>query len=177
MISFDISDEARKAIAADKHNWEPRGNTIHDCMEAYLTGADPVDPGDYREWVEPLLEHPLLNRYECLAAEFRLVDKRCRYAGSLDALLRGVGRDGKERTILMDLKTLKRAHSSTRSVAAQCGAYMSMLDQHFPSLLIDQCVGLFSKPGKVDIVVHEPQDCLDAWDQQWSKYQSWQPAF
>ena len=118
-----------------------------------------------------------MTNYKALAAEYRLVDKRCRYAGSFDALLTGAGRDGKQRTILLDLKTLKHAHSPTRSVAAQCGAYLSMLAQWHPTIWVDQCVGLFSKPGVVELVVHEPQDCLDAWDEQWGRFEAWTPPF
>ena len=171
-----MDDSARAAIARDKHNWQPRGETLHDLMQCHFEGK-PLEFGDYREWGEPLLKHPLLTRYKALACEFRLVDKRGRYAGSLDALLRGIGSDGKERTILMDLKTLKHPHSSTRSVAAQCGGYLSMLAQHFPTLWVDRVVGLFSKPGSVDLVTHSCQDCLDAWDQRWKDYCDWEPEF
>ncbi len=127
--------------------------------------SKPVDKGEYAEWIDPLLAYPLWDRYQPLAVEHRLVDKDGYYAGSFDCLLRGEGKDGKTKTILCDLKTLSRANSPTRSVATQLGAYLYLMTQWHPDILVDSCMGIFSKPGAVELVVHDPQECLDSWMQ------------
>ncbi|MEY3767689.1 MAG: Synechococcus phage, partial [Cyanobacteriota bacterium] len=74
-------------IMASKHEWEPRGNTVHGCLEQFLLHGDPGDPGDYGEWVTPLVSHPMWNTWKAVAVEHRLVDDRYSIAGSFDALL------------------------------------------------------------------------------------------
>ena len=127
-----------------------------------MTGEALLDPGPYAEWIDPLLAHPLFKQYEAIAVEHRMVSKDGFFAGSFDALLRGLDKSGKPQTILMDLKTLKHAHSPTRSIAKQAGAYICLLNDNH-KILVDRVVGVFSKPGSVEMVVEDPQDCIDAW--------------
>ncbi len=84
------------------------------------------------------------------------------FAGSFDGLLRGFDRDNQPITVLMDLKTLKHAGSPVRSIAKQAGAYITLLNDNH-KIFVDRVVGVFSKPGSVELVVEDPQDCIDAW--------------
>ena len=176
ICSFDLDQNARDRIAETKHIWEPRGNACHDALEAFLNGAQKAPEGDYAEWLGPLLSYPLWDRYGAIATEYRLVDKKGRYAGSCDFLLKGTDKAGKELTILGDLKS-KSANGKVGNHKCQLGAYAAMFAQHHPSLWIDRCIVVNSFPGRVELSTHETQECLDAWDEQWARYQSWQPAF
>ena len=135
-----------------------------------------LSEGEYGEWCQPLLEHPLWSRYEALASEYRLVDKKARFAGSLDFLLKGKDPKGNDRILLGDLKT-KSASGKCGDHKAQLGAYSSMLAQWHPTLWIDNCIVVNSFPGRVEITTYETQDCLDAWDEQWGRFEAWTPAF
>lgn len=174
ILSHDMTDHKRKRIEETKSQWEPRGNCVHQALEAFLTSKD-VEMGEYGEWIEPLIAHPLWTKYQPLAVEHRLVDKKeLYYAGSFDFLLKGT--DGK--IILGDLKTLARANSPTRSVATQLGAYLYLMSQWHPEIMVTRCMGVFSKPGKVELTVHEPQECLDAWMSSLDAHKSlYQPDF
>ena len=39
-----------------RHIWQPRGETVHYCLEQKMLGADDIDMGDYEEWAIPLFE-------------------------------------------------------------------------------------------------------------------------
>ena len=146
-------------------------------MECHLNGEAQLNWGEYGDWAEPLLAHPMLNRYKAIATEYRLVDKRKRYAGSLDFLMAGETPSGEHKVWLGDLKTKQRANSSIGDHRAQLGAYVSMLMQHHPSLVVDECVVVNSFPGRVEISVHTVQDCLAAWDDKFQAFQDWKPLF
>lgn len=177
VLSFDMDPSVRERIDATKASWAPRGTHVHNVLEQHLLGAAAMSHGDYGEWCEPLLSHPLWDRYKAIATEYRLVDKKMRYAGSLDFLLRGEDRNGKELTLLGDLKTKGNASSKVGDHKAQLGAYLSMLAQWHSDLWVDRCIVVNSFPGRVELTTYETQECLDAWDEQWGKYEAWQPVF
>ena len=177
ILSFDMTEFVKKKIAETKHLWEPRGNLLHNLVESHLCGEAQVAWGEYEEWGRPLLAHPILNRYKAIATEYRLVDKRKRYAGSLDFLMAGETPSGEHKVWLGDLKSKQRANSSIGDHRAQLGAYVSMLMQHHPSLVVDECVVVNSFPGRVEISVHTVQDCLAAWDDKFQAFQDWKPSF
>ena len=127
-----------------------------------MTGRPLPDFGAYAAWAEKLIAHPLWKQYEAIAVEHRMVSKDGFFAGSFDGLLRGLDKQGKPITVLMDLKTVKRANSPTRSIAKQAGAYITLLNDNH-QIFVDRVVGVFSKPGSVELVVEDPQDCIDAW--------------
>ena len=175
-LSFNQDDAAKQRIADTRHIWEPRGNTVHAVLQSYLEGAAVLSEGEFGEWCQPLLEHCLWSRYDALATEYRLVDKKARFAGSLDFLLKGKDPKGKDRILLGDLKT-KSATGKCGDHKAQLGAYASMLAQWHPTLWIDNCIVVNSFPGRVEITTYETQACLDAWDEQWGRFEAWTPAF
>ena len=171
-----MDPKVKAKIDETKHKWEPRGNTVHECLEAHLTGAAELDPGPYGEWVSALLQHPLWERYDCIACEHRMVSPDGFYAGSLDCLLRGEDKNGEMVTILADLKTLSSHHSSTRSIARQAGAYIALLCD-VEQIHVDRVLGVFSKPGSVEITVEDPQTCLEAWVDCLDLFKNWKPSF
>ena len=176
ICSHDMDPTVYQRIQETKHIWEPRGTTIHNCLEARLNGEPEIDPGDYAEWVEPLLDHPLWKRYAPIAVEHRMVSSCGTYAGSLDSLLRGRDRDGKEQTLLVDLKTLSSARGRPRSIARQAGSYITMLnDRH--KIAVDRVIGVFSMPGRVELKVEEPADCLAAWQDCLEKFHLFKPEW
>ena len=162
ITSHGMSQLAREAIEKDKPNWEPRGRLLHQFVENLWTGRPLPDVGIYKPWSDALQAHPIFKTYEAVAVEHRMVSKDGFFAGSFDALVRGVSKSGDPLTILIDLKTLKHENSPTRSCAKQFGAYTTLLnDAHH--VYVDKCVGVFSRPGSVELVVEDPQDCIDAW--------------
>ena len=177
ILSHDMTALAAENIAKTKHLWEPRGNHLHQMVEQHLSGEADLNPGDYAEWSEPLLAHPIFNRYKAIATEYRLVDKRARYAGSLDFLLAGETPSGEPKVLLGDLKSKQRSNSVVGDHKAQLGAYYSMLIQHHPLLVVDQCIVVNSFPGRVEISVHEPAECLAAWDDKFQKFNEFKPTF
>ena len=120
------------------------------------------DFGAYSDWAKPLIAHPIWKEYQAIAVEHRMVSRDGFFAGSFDGLMRGFDQQGNPNTWLMDLKTLKHAGSPTRSIAKQAGAYICLLNDNH-KILVDRVVGVFSKPGSVEMVVEDPQDCIDAW--------------
>ena len=152
------SPEAMARIRATQHIWEPRGRHTHAQLEAFLKGQ-PVDLGDYAEWVEPLLDHAMWKRLRPLGVEHRLADPERSIAGTLDALCEH--EDGS--VILLDLKTQGSANGSPYSTNAQMGGYASMLPMHYP-LAVDRCVTVWAKPGVTTITVAEPSECIAEWE-------------
>lgn len=176
ICSHGMDPFVKQKIDDTKHVWEPRGNTIHACLEAFLTGAAALSPGDYAEWVDPLLAHPLWQRFHPVAVEHRMVSKDHFFAGSFDALLRGPDKDGNDTTVLVDLKTLARASTPVRSIAKQAGAYIALLNDNH-QVHVDRVIAVFSKPGTVDIKVEQPDECLASWVDHLDYFKSQQPDF
>ena len=174
---FDLDEIARRRIEETRPDWEPRGNHLHAMCEQWWLGAAQLDPGPYKDWSDNLFSHPLFTRYKAIGVETRLVDKRCRYAGSCDFVLQGPGTDGKTRTLVCDLKTKKHPDSAIGDHRGQLGAYCSMLIQHWPTLWIDQCLIVNSFPDRAEISVYEVQDCLEKWDDRYQAFADWKPSF
>ena len=174
VLSHDMSAATRARIDATKHEWEPRGNTCHAALEAALLGHTAPDPGDYSEWITPLLAHPLFKDSEVLAVEYRLVDQRKSLAGSFDCLLRSA----KGKTLLCDLKTVssKPAAASRKPADAQLGAYAAMLIDHH-KLNIDACLTVVAGPGITTVKTSDPSACISQWLDAWDFYQLLLPDF
>lgn len=168
-IVSDLTPHARKRIDETKHVWEPRGLAVHACLEHHLLGEAALDPGDYREWVEPLLDCWLFQGCEPLGVEYRLVDPRKRVAGSCDFILR----TAKGTIVLGDLKTVSSepAAHSRKTADAQLGSYISMMALHHPYLVINRCVTVVSGPGVTLVKPSEPDACVAAWEEAWVRHQ------
>ena len=172
-----MAPEAYRRIQETRHLWEDRGNYLHNALQQHLEGAAELAHGEYGEWLGPLIDDfPLWDRYPAIATEFRLVDKRARFAGSLDFLLKGKNPEGKDICLLGDLKT-KSANGRVGDHRAQLGAYAVMLSAHFPTLWIDRCVVVNSFPGRVELSTYEVDECVSAWEDVYQSFQSWKPEF
>lgn len=178
-ITTVISDKTPAQMArimASKHEWEPRGNTVHSCLESFLTTGDPGDPGDYDEWVTPLVSHPMWNTWKAVAVEHRLVDERHSIAGSFDALLQNQN-DG--RLVLADLKTQSSAHSKPRDIGPQLGGYMNLIDQCHPDMAgtIERGIAIWAKPGACSVTTFDAPDCIESYLAARSLFLANQPDF
>lgn len=175
VVGHDMPAKTRERIDATRHEWEPRGNTVHAALEAALLGQEQPDPGAYGEWITPLLANPLFKDTEILAVEYRLCDERKSLAGSFDFLLR----TARGTVVLGDLKTVGSAPAakSRKPATEQLGAYLAMLIDHHPTLTIGKCVTVVAGPGVTRVVANEPDECLGAWVDCWDRYQLLQPDF
>ena len=147
-------------IMASRDQWEPRGNTVHACLEAALTGQPLPDYTPYAEWVDPLLEHPMWKTWSAVAVEHRMVDTRYSIAGSFDALLQHKD-DG--RLVLADLKTLSSPHSQTRDISPQLGGYLNLMDQCHPGTAVSRCIGIWARPGSTSITTYETAPAIETY--------------
>ncbi len=82
-------------------------------------------------------------------------------------------------TILGDLKTVSsaKAVSSRKPATGQCGAYVKMLMQHYPQIVVSQCVTVVSGPNKVKVIKQEPENCINAWEEAYGLHQAKSAAF
>ena len=170
----DKTPAQMKRIMATRDEWEPRGNTVHACLENFLLHGDPGDPGDYAEWVEPLVNHPMWKTWEAVAVEHRMVDKRHSIAGSFDALLR---HKEDQRLVLADLKTQSSHHSKPRDIGPQLGGYLNLMDQCHPGIAVDRCIGIWARPGTTSITTFEGQGCIESYLAARSLFLANQPDF
>ena len=175
VLSHDMPPATRARIDATRHEWEPRGNTCHAALEAALLGHAAPDPGDYSEWITPLLAHPLFKDAEVLAAEYGVCSPSKSLGGQFDALLR----TAKGKTVLCDLKTVssKPAAASRKPADAQLGAYAAMLIDHHPTITIDACLTVVAGPGVTTVKTSDPSACISQWLDCWDIYDLLQPDF
>ena len=175
VVGHDMSAKTRERIDATKDQWLPRGLAGHSALEAHLLGQPQPDPGDYSEWITPLLASQLFKDAEVLAVEYRLCDERKSLAGSFDFLLR----TARGTVVLGDLKTVGSAPAakSRKPAVEQLGAYLAMLIDHHPTLTIGKCVTVVAGPGITRVIANEPNECLGAWIDCWDRYQLLQPDF
>jgi hypothetical protein len=156
-----------EAIMASRHIWEPRGNTIHQALEAMAhqrfnpnppADLSPPPHGDYGAWIEPLLADPLWDRVTVIGTEVMAYSLRRNVAGTADLVLRFP--DGTYG--IADLKTQSRKTSTPYDTRPQLGAGVEMIGDHY-KLLISRCLTLWSKPGSLTIQTHTADECLQAW--------------
>ena len=172
-IAQPLSPEDRANIDLYKDGpmgWEARGNWVHAAAEAKLKGEERPEDLDmlYQGWGKALDECWLLKDCEVLATEFCLVDKRSRYAGSFDALLK----TSKGSISLVDFKSVSSVKSmKTRKPAlAQLGGYASMLLDWAPHITIDKLVTCVIAPGESRVISSEVNDGLIAWGDAWDTF-------
>ena len=177
VLSHDMSAATRARIDATKDGpdgWLIRGNTVHACLENFLMHGDPGDVGDFSDWVNPLLAHPLFRDAEVLAAEYSVCSPSKSLGGQFDALLR----TAKGKTVLCDLKTVssKPAAASRKPADAQLGAYSALLIDHH-QLNIYACLTVVAGPGITTVKTSDPSDCISQWLDAWDFYRLLLPDF
>jgi hypothetical protein len=179
VLSAGKSEAAMHRINATRPEWAPRGTAIHKALELHLWGNHHPD-GDqgaaaaaiasdefelYREWIDPLLTHPLWNVVEVIATEMALCSRSINVAGTFDGAFL-VPETGK--ATLFDLKTQKRADAGPYCTKAQLGCYIAMAAEQ--GITFDRALTLWSKPGTVRMQAHGAQECLKAWEAAWEAY-------
>jgi hypothetical protein len=179
VLSAGKSDVAISRINATRPEWAPRGTAIHKALELHLWGnhhphgdqaaaaaaiaSEEFEP--YREWIEPLLTHPLWDQVQVIATEMALCSRILNVAGTFDGafLVPSTG----QRT-LFDLKTQKRPDAGPYCTKAQLGCYIAMAAEH--GITFDRALTVWSKPGKVRLQAHGAQECQKAWEAAWEAY-------
>ena len=155
------------AIMSTRHIWEPRGNLLHQTLEAFVhkrwnpnppDGLQVPHPSDYTDWVEPLLSHELWNRVTVVGAEVMAYSLRRNVAGTADLVIRFP--DGSYG--IADLKTQSSATSTAYDTKPQLGAGVEMIGDLY-RLPISRCLTLWSRPGSLTIQTHTADECLQAW--------------
>lgn len=165
-VTLTASDRAN--IEAYRHSWEPRGNTVHACLESWLKtqvrpDADAV--GAYGDWVYPLIDHSIWKHCDVIASELTVCDMRQDWAGTLDVIVRWhKGGHG-----IVDLKTKSKPGSSKQDVRPQLGAgTRAVIDSY--RLNPTRNLALWAYPGEMTPEGFEPQECLDAWSDVFDQY-------
>ena len=159
--------QALAAIEATRHKWEPRGVHVHHCLEQFLLGDRNPDPGDYEEWVKPLLEHEYWKEFEPWAVEYMVCDLEKSIGGQLDLL----GYDhAKKELVLLDLKTQGSAKASRYKTDAQLGSYVHALNDHC-RIMVDTCRTIWARPGKCVFGPDQnTEKCTIAWIDAWEAF-------
>ena len=173
VLSHDMNPQVKRYIEETKHIWEPRGNTVHQWLEHFLTGAAEIDPGDYQDWIDPLRDCWLWSNCTVLGSELRLVDEKRNMGGSVDFIIK-TGKTGA--VTIGDLKTVasKKAADQRKPADAQLGSYIRMFNQHYGHIFIEKAVTVVAAPGYCRVVTSDVNACSVAWEDAWSKYQAQQ---
>lgn len=154
-----------------RHDWEPRGLACHSALENFLkTQKTQTLTGEgtpYEDWIRPLLRHKLWNSCEPVASELPLYDTRRNVAGTTDAVVKFA--DGTY--AVLDLKSQSKTTSSPYDTKPQLGAYLAMLNEHYPSIYVSKCLTLWARPNKTVLQSHDPDACWSAWDEIFSRYE------
>lgn len=163
-----LTDADRENIESYRPVWEPRGNTVHSCLESWLkTKVRPStdDVGDYGDWVYPLIDHAIWQHCDVIASEHRVFDMGQNWAGTLDVVVKWhKGGHG-----VLDLKTKSKPTSKKQDVRPQLGAgTRALIDQYI--LTMSRNLALWSYPGEMRPEGFEAQDCLDAWSNLFEEY-------
>ena len=179
VLSSGKSEAAMHRINATRPEWAPRGTAIHKALELHLWGnhhpdgdqgaaaaaiaSEEFDP--YREWIDPLLSHPLWNVVEVIATEMALCSRSINVAGTFDGafLVPETGQG-----TLFDLKTQKRADAGPYCTKAQLGCYIAMAAEQ--GITFDRALTVWSKPHAVRMQAHGAKECLNAWEAAWEAY-------
>jgi hypothetical protein len=159
--------EAIAAIERTRSVWQPRGETVHWCLQQKMLGDPEPDPGDYKEWVEPLLNLDYWKDFRPWAVEYMLCDLEKSVGGQLDLLGYDVASN---QVVLIDLKTQGSIRASRYNTDAQLGSYVLALKQQ-KGLVVDQCRTVWARPGKSTMgPIQEPKACVLAWTNAWDKF-------
>lgn len=156
-----LTDADRANIERYRPIWEPRGNTVHACLESWLktqTRPSADDMGDYSDWILPLIDHPFWSKCEVLASELMVYDDSQNWAGTLDLIIRWP--DGSHG--VCDLKTKSKPNASRQDVKPQLGAGTRAVIDHY-TLNPTRNIVLWAAPGITTVTAEDPSECHMAW--------------
>ena len=195
-VCNELTEEAKENIEAYRYIWQPRGETVHECLQERMLGNTvDIDPGDYWEWVQPLLTHELFTHFQPMAVEHMMSIPDKSVGGQLDLL----GYDTKTKQIrLIDLKTkgkysydikkrfkdgmihledLDMYWKEPYSTDKQLGCYVEMLKLNY-DLVPDVCNTIWAYEGRCILNIDQPTErCLTAWQEAWEKFEAKQELF
>jgi hypothetical protein len=190
VLRVEKSDYAMERIQATTHIWAPRGNSTHRALEiatrirfdpllqsdrlnrsdvaTLVSELDELRQGDYKDWIEPLVTHPIWDSVQVIASERPTCCLKRRVAGTFDLAyaspVHGI--------VLADLKTLG-PNGSTYSTAAQLGAYMALEATWGNHYDVGQTI--WAAPGKTTFSrLYSRRECLLAWTAAWTRYKATQ---
>ena len=204
-VCNELTEEAKENIEAYRYIWQPRGEKVHECLQERMLGNTvDIDPGDYWEWVQPMLTHYLFKHFEPMAVELMMSIPDKSVGGQLDLL----GYDTKTKQIrLIDLKTkgnskydirkrfkegmieiedlfypdentvVKQYWKEPYSTDKQLGCYIEMLKLNY-GLVPDVCNTIWAYEGRCILNNDQPTErCEAAWQEAWTKFESKQELF
>ncbi len=120
----------------------------------------------YQDWIDSFLAYKNIEKWEAIAIEHRMVDRRYDIAGTCDLVLR---HKESGRTALCDYKT-KNEKFSKANYRSQLGGYMSLLWQQVPQLEIDTCRIYWVTPKETTTDEYDPLECLQLYERARSIY-------
>ena len=194
-VCNELTEEAKENIEAYRYIWQPRGETVHECLQEKMLGSTEIDPKDYSEWVEPLLSHELFTHFEPMAVELMMSIPDKSVGGQLDLL----GYDTKTKQVrLIDLKTKGNSKYDIKKrkkdglihledidmywkepylTDKQLGCYVEMLRLNY-NLVPDVCNTIWAYEGRCILNNEQPTErCEAAWQEAWTKFEAKQELF
>ena len=194
-VCNELTEEAKENIEAYRYIWQPRGETVHECLQEKMLGSTEIDPKDYGEWVEPLLSHELFTHFEPMAVELMMSIPDKSVGGQLDLL----GYDTKTKQVrLIDLKTKGNSKYDIKKrkkdgliylediemywkepylTDKQLGCYVEMLRLNY-NLVPDVCNTIWAYEGRCILNNEQPTErCEAAWQEAWTKFEAKQELF
>jgi len=194
-VCNELTEEAKENIEAYRYIWQPRGETVHECLQEKMLGSTEIDPKDYGEWVEPLLSHELFTHFVPMAVELMMSIPDKSVGGQLDLL----GYDTKTKQVrLIDLKTKGSSKYDIKKkkrdglvhledidmywkepylTDKQLGCYVEMLRLNY-NLVPDVCNTIWAYEGRCILNNEQPTErCEAAWQEAWTKFEAKQELF
>jgi len=194
-VCNELTEEAKENIEKYRFMWQPRGETVHECLQESMLGSGEIKAGEYWDWVEPLLSHELFTHFEPMAVELMMSIPDKSVGGQLDLL----GYDTKTKQIrLIDLKTkgkysydikkrgkdgmiyiedLKMYWKEPYLTDKQLGCYVEMLKINY-DIVPDVCNTIWAYEGRCILNNDQPTErCREAWQEAWEKFEAKQELF
>ena len=194
-VCNELDEKAKENIEHTRHIWQPRGETVHYCLEQKMLGSLEIDMGEYENIVKPLFNHYLFKHFIPMGVEYMMSNPDKDIGGQLDL----IGYDYETEQIrLLDLKTkgstksgfYKRERVGTHyiqeidkywqepySTDKQLGCYVEMLKLNC-DIEPDVCNTIWSYPEVCIVVPNQPVDrCKLAWQEAWEKFEAKQVMF
>ena len=194
-VCSELTEEAKENIERHRLTWQPRGETVHECLQESMLGNGEIKAGEYWDWVEPLLSHELFTHFEPMAVELMMSIPDKSVGGQLDLL----GYDTKTKQVrLIDLKTKGNSKYDIKKrkkdglihledidmywkepylTDKQLGCYVEMLRLNY-NLVPDVCNTIWAYEGRCILNNEQPTErCEAAWQEAWTKFEAKQELF
>ena len=69
-VCNELDEKTKENMEHTRHR-QPRGETVHSCLEQKMLGADDIDMGDYEEWAVLYLVE-LFTHFEPMGVEYMM---------------------------------------------------------------------------------------------------------